>query len=144
MLIATPTTFIALVKAIAYGWQQEKLAENAHAVSALGRDLFERIKVFGGHMGRLGDSLRRAVERYNEGVGSLEARVLPAARRFEELGAVAAGSEIPPLDPVAVDARVLYAGELAPSALDAAADGADAAEAAETEVEVDEGRPDGP
>ena len=149
VLIATPTTFIALVKAIAYGWQQEKLAENAHAVSALGSDLFERIKVFGGHMGRLGDTLRRAVERYNEGVGSLEARVLPAARRFEELGAVAAGSEIPPLDPVAIDTRGLYAGELVPSPLDAAADeadGADVAEAAETEgeVEVDEGRPDGP
>ena len=69
------------MKTIAYGWQQEKLAENAQVVAAQGRDLYERIKVFGGHMGDLGKSLRQTVDRYNKGVGSLESRV--AARRAQ-------------------------------------------------------------
>ena len=94
VLISTPTTFIALVKAIAYGWQQEKLAENAQAVAELARDLFERIKVFGGHMSDLGRSIRQTVDRYNKGIGSLEGRVLPTARKFESLGVTPAGSSI--------------------------------------------------
>jgi DNA recombination protein RmuC len=105
VLISTPTTLIALVKAIAYGWQQEKLAENAQAVASLARDLFDRIKLFGGYMRDLGRSLQQAVERYNKGVGSLEGRVLPAARRFESLGVVPSGSEIPILEPIEASAR---------------------------------------
>lgn len=112
VLISTPTTFIALVKAIAYGWQQEKLAENAHAVAGHARDLFDRIKVFGGYMSDLGRSLRQAVDRYNKGIGSLEGRVLPAARRFEDLGIVATGSHIPLLEPIEIDTRELHAAEL--------------------------------
>lgn len=112
VLISTPTTFIALVKAIAYGWQQEKLAENAQAVAALARDLFERIKVFGGHMGDLGRSLRQAVDRYNKSVGSLEGRVLPAARKFESLGVAPAGSSIPEMEPIELEAREPQAAEL--------------------------------
>ena len=111
VLIATPTTFIALVKAIAYGWQQRKLAENTQAVVDLANDLFERIKIFGTHMDGLGSSLRQAVERYNKGVGSLEARVLPAARKFEPLGAAPVGAEIPEVS--RVEARELQAPEFA-------------------------------
>ena len=112
VLISTPTTLIALVKTIAYGWQQEKLAENAQAVASQGRDLYERIKTFGGHMGDIGRSLQQTVERYNRGVGSLERRVLPAARKFESLGVTPAGSAIPPLEPVELDPREAQAEEL--------------------------------
>ncbi len=116
VLISTPTTFIALVKAIAYGWQQEKLAENAQAVRKLGLDLFERIRVFGGHMDRLGQSLKQAVDRYNMGIGSLEGRVLPAARRFEALGIAEPGASIPVVEQVEVEARRVQAEELTETA----------------------------
>ena len=112
VLISTPTTLIALVKTIAYGWQQEKLAENAQAVAAQGRDLYERIGTFGRHLSALGKSLRQTVDHYNKGVGSLESRVLPAARKFEELGVVPAASSIPPLEPVELDPREAQAEEL--------------------------------
>ena len=112
VLISTPTTLIALVKTIAYGWQQEKLAENAQAVASQGRDLYERIKTFGGHMGDIGRSLQQTVERYNRGVGSLERRVLPAARKFEELGVTPAASSISTLEPVELDPREAQAEEL--------------------------------
>jgi DNA recombination protein RmuC len=112
VLISTPTTLIALIKAISYGWQQEKLAENAQEVAGLARELFDRIKVFGEHMGGLGRSLRQAVERYNQGVGSLEQRVLPVARRFENLGVILPGSTIAELVPVEVEPRELVAPEL--------------------------------
>ena len=112
VLICTPTTLIALVKAIAYGWQQERLTENAQAIEASGRDLFERIKTFGEHMDRLGRSLKQAVGHYNKGVGSLEGRVLPAARRFEKLGLSAGGDSIPQLEQVEIDARELQAEDL--------------------------------
>lgn len=112
VLISTPTTFIALVKAIAYGWQQEKLSENAQAVAGLARDLFERIKVFGGYMRELGRALQQAVDRYNKGVGSLEGRVLPAARKFESLGIVSSGTEIPVVEQIELDPRDIQAPEL--------------------------------
>ena len=112
VLISTPTTLIALVKTIAYGWQQEKLAENAQAVAAQGRDLYERIGTFGRHLNALGKSLRQTVDHYNKGVGSLESRVLPAARKFEELGVAPTASSIPPLEPVELDPREAQAEEL--------------------------------
>ena len=116
VLISTPTTLIALVKTIAFGWQQERLAENAQAVAAQGRDLYERIKIFGGHMGAVGKALQQAVERYNKGVGSLERRVLPAARKFETLNVATAASSIPALEPVELDPREPQAEELAEEA----------------------------
>lgn len=112
VLISTPTTLIALVKAVAYGWQQESLAENAQAVAANARELYGRIGKFGEHIGEVGRALRRAVERYNQGVGSLEGRVLPTARKFESLNVLSAGSSIPPLEPVEHDIRELQAEEL--------------------------------
>ncbi len=113
VLIATPTTLIALLKAIAFGWQQEKLTENAQMVADQGRELYGRIQVFGRHMGKLGQSLRQAVDRYNRSVGSLESRVLPSARRFESLGAAPEGAAIAPVEPVSLKPRSLQASGVA-------------------------------
>ncbi|KFE34046.1 DNA recombination protein RmuC [Thioclava atlantica] len=89
VLIASPTTLMALVKAIAYGWQQEKMAKNAVEVQKTAHELYERLKTFGGHMDSVGRALTRSVESYNKAVGSLESRVLPSARKFEAMGVVA-------------------------------------------------------
>lgn len=92
VLIASPTTLIALLRAAAYGWRQERVAESAAQVSALGRELSERIAVFTSHLADVGTSLDQAVNRYNKAVGSFDSRVLVAARRFTELGAGPASS----------------------------------------------------
>ncbi len=114
VLIATPTTLIALLKAVAYGWRQEKLADNAREISELGRDLYKRLADLGGHFADLGERLDKAVDAYNKAVGSLETRVLVSARRFEELEAVDQSKELPDLQPVDKTARKLQARELAP------------------------------
>ena len=93
VLIASPTTLIALLRATAYGWRQERVAESAAQVSALGRELSERLAVFTSHLSDVGASLDQAVSRYNRAVGSLDARVLVAARRFTELGAGPANAD---------------------------------------------------
>ncbi|GHE01672.1 DNA polymerase V [Defluviimonas sp. 20V17] len=90
VLIATPTTLIALVKAIAYGWQQEKMAENAVEVQKAAKELYDRLGVFAGHVDKVGKSLRQSVDHFNRAVGSFEARVLPSARKFETMGVVSA------------------------------------------------------
>jgi DNA recombination protein RmuC len=99
VVLASPTTLIALLKAIAYGWRQEQIAENAEHISQLGRELYDRISTLTEHLGRIGNGLNSAVRSYNQAVGSLENRVLPAARKFKDLGA-APGEEIPMLEPV--------------------------------------------
>ncbi|MGE0404979.1 MAG: DNA recombination protein RmuC [Candidatus Korobacteraceae bacterium] len=94
ILIATPVTLVALLKAIAHGWRQEKLAESAQAVSLLGKELYERLMGFAQHLDGVGKSLDGAVESYNKAVGSLERRVMVSARRFRELG-VQASDDLP-------------------------------------------------
>jgi DNA recombination protein RmuC len=86
VVLATPTTLIALLRTVAHGWSQATVAEEAREVQRLGRDLHRRLATFGGHLDALGRSLNAAVTRYNQAVGSLESRVLVTARRFAELG----------------------------------------------------------
>ncbi|MFZ0889461.1 MAG: DNA recombination protein RmuC [Candidatus Binataceae bacterium] len=99
VVLATPTTLIALLKAVAYGWRQEQLAENAERISTLGKQVHERLATMVGHLVRLGGSIRNCVDAFNDTVGSLESRLLPSARRFKELG-VGGQQEIRELEPV--------------------------------------------
>jgi DNA recombination protein RmuC len=103
---ASPTTLIALLKAVAYGWNQEKLARNAQQISALGRELHDRLRLLAGHITSVGTGLDRAVESYNKAVGSLESRVLVSARKFAELGASVV-EDIPELAPIETTSRAL-------------------------------------
>jgi DNA recombination protein RmuC len=99
VIIATPTTFIALLRAIAYGWRQEQVTKNAQEISDLGRQLYERMLTLVQHFENVGKSLERAIGSYNRAVGSMESRVLPSVRKFKELG-VTGSEEIPVLDKV--------------------------------------------
>jgi DNA recombination protein RmuC len=86
IILATPTSFVALLKAVAYGWRQLALADNAEEVRRLAEDLYSRLGSFVGHMNKVGRQLASSVENYNRAVGSLERKVLPGARKFVELG----------------------------------------------------------
>ncbi|ADB52114.1 DNA recombination protein RmuC [Conexibacter woesei] len=112
VLIATPTTLIALLRAVAYGWQQETVAESARQVAELGRELHHRLGTFGAHLDRVGTRLRSAVGAYNEAVGSFDSRVLPSARQFSRHGVVGRERELPAVAPVDLTARELHAPEL--------------------------------
>jgi len=104
VIITTPSTLIALLKTVAYGWRQSEVAHNAAVIRDLGQELYRRLASFDGHLARLGQRLASAVEAYNAAVGSLERHVLPQARRFTELG-VTADAPLPALEQVTQLAR---------------------------------------
>jgi len=108
VIVASPTTLIALLRAVAYGWTQEKLTKNAQEISVLGKELYERLFNYASHMESVGKSLDRAVDQYNKAVGSLESRVMVSARRFVELGP-AVSNEIPEFERVEKATRKLQA-----------------------------------
>jgi DNA recombination protein RmuC len=99
VIIATPSTLIALLKAVAYGWRQAAVAENAAIIRDLGQELYRRLGNFTGHLGKMGQRLSAAVDAYNSAVGSLERQVMPQARRFTELG-VTSDAALPQMEPV--------------------------------------------
>jgi DNA recombination protein RmuC len=110
--IASPTTLIVLLQAIAHGWQQDKVAEDARVVHALGRELYERLTVTGTHFAKVGASLDKAVGAFNETVGSLERRVLPTARKLGQT--TLSHRELPELEPRSAHSVPIQAPELAP------------------------------
>jgi len=104
VILATPTSFVALLRAIAYGWRQEKLAENADTIREVGREMFKRLSTFAEHLAKLGRNLDNSVDAYNKAVASYDSRVLPGARKFTELG-VTADREPPGVEQVERMAR---------------------------------------
>lgn len=112
IILATPTTLIALLRAVAYGWRHEQLAENAKEISDLGRELHKRLSDMADHFARLGRNLGGAVQSYNQAMGSLEHRVLSSARKFKELGSVSEAADITTLDSLDHIPRDLQAPEL--------------------------------
>src|SRR2546425_2901137 len=109
---ASPTTLIALLRAVAYGWQQQAQAENAQRISELGRNLYEAIRVLASHFDEVGSRLKASLDAYNRAVGSLEGNVLVKARRFKELQVANGDAEIPQLDPIDRTPRLLQSPEL--------------------------------
>lgn len=110
VILATPTTLVALLHAVAYGWRQEQLSESAQQAGRLGNELYERMAVLADHWSEVGASLEKSVLAYNRAVGSLESRVLPAARKFKELG-VTSEKDIAPLEMVEAVPRALPVAE---------------------------------
>jgi DNA recombination protein RmuC len=115
VMIATPMSLITLLRAIALGWRQERLARNAEEISTLGKTLYDRLSTLGDHLIKLGRSLDGAVEAYNKSIGTIERNVLAGARRFRDLGAASGDQEIPEIAPLDVKARMLQKEELLPS-----------------------------
>jgi DNA recombination protein RmuC len=112
VVLASPTTLIALLRAVAQGWREERVAESAREVALMGRELYSRLCVLSEHFARTGRSLEAAVKAHNDAIGSYESRVLVAARRFEEHGAAPATGELPELKLVGTAARRPRAPEL--------------------------------
>jgi len=114
---ASPTTLIALLRAVAYGWQQEAMEENARKISENGRLLYEAVRTLASRFDTLGSRLKSSLEAYNDAVGSLEGNVLVKARKFKELQAANGGEDIKALEPIDRVPRMLQAPELIPGGL---------------------------
>ncbi|MDH5444549.1 MAG: DNA recombination protein RmuC [Gammaproteobacteria bacterium] len=93
VILATPTSFVALLRAVAYGWRQEQLAENAEHIKQTGEQLYQRLMTYTDHLNKLGKSLESSVKHYNNSVGSFDTRILPSARKFKEMG-ISTGKEV--------------------------------------------------
>ncbi len=120
VLIATPGLLLAFLRTVALAWQQQDMQHNAQVIADLGRDLYDRLRVYAGHMNDIGTGLNKAIDAYNRGVGSLESRVLPQARRFEDLNVVSESKQIPKLS--SVETSVRTAASLADGAKELEAD----------------------
>jgi len=114
VILATPTTLLALLKAVYYGWRQEALADNARQVGQLGAQLYERLSKLGEHWSSVGKNLGQAVKAYNDATGSLENRVLVSARKFEDFKVAPEGRHLPPATPLEQTTRGLSATEFSP------------------------------
>lgn len=112
VMIATPTSLIALLRAVALGWRQEQIALNAAQISKLGKDLYERLAILGEHWAEVGQGLHRAVDYYNKATGSLESRVMVTARRFRDLDSGLEAERLVPLEGVDLSPRALQDGTL--------------------------------
>lgn len=112
VILATPTTLIALLKAVSYGWRQEQLSQNAKKISELGKELYKRLADMTGHLADMGNNLKKAVESYNKGIGSFEKRVMVSAREFKELGIGDPAKELEELSPVDLPPREIQPGLL--------------------------------
>jgi DNA recombination protein RmuC len=110
VILATPTTLIALLRAVAYGWRQEQVERNAQVISDLGREVYDRLRVFIAHFAGIGNALGKALKAYNDATASLESRVLISARKFKELGA-ATGDEILAAEPLDISVRSIDTAE---------------------------------
>ena len=99
IVLATPSSLVALLRAVAYGWRQESLAENAEQIRVVGEELYDRLGTFAEHLSGLGISLNRSVESYNKAVGSFDSRVLPGARKFKDMG-IQEKKELPEADQI--------------------------------------------
>jgi DNA recombination protein RmuC len=107
VMIATPTSLIALLRAVAYGWRQEEIAHNAEKISELGKEVYDRLSVMGEHWARVGKNLKQAVDGYNSAISSLESRVMVSARRLRDLDPALDAGRLEPIDPVDVTPRPL-------------------------------------
>ncbi len=99
IILATPTNFIAILRAVSYGWKQQALTENAIAIRDLGESLYKRLSVFNSHLSKLGNSLNSSVEHFNKTVGSLERQVIPSGKRFLDMG-IRAKEELESIQPI--------------------------------------------
>lgn len=112
VIVATPTTLIALLRTVAYGWKQENLTEHAQKISDLAHELYKRVCDMSEHWQKMGRSLSAAVKAYNDAVGSAESRLLPVARKFKDLGAAPSNLEIEPLEAIERTIRAPHAAEM--------------------------------
>lgn len=118
IILASPTTIMGLLRVVMYGWQQQKIADEAKTVATLGSDLYRRVAIFGDHMSKLGKNLGSAVEGYNKAVGSLDQMVLPVLRKFKDLQVPTGGKDIPDANPLDSTPRLVSAPELQPDLID--------------------------